>query len=194
VSERAPLGAPLRASAPPPGDAALRDRARRAYERGRLRHAAGLAAPVAALALLAGLPGVARAPALAVAGLGFALTLLVGHLRTHLGRGARAGALFGVVPFASGVWMAAFGHACGPAICAAVCTGVGLAGGLVWGALVGQRARRHPPGYGVAAIVCALAVGGLGCHATSLGALLDVAAGLAAGALLIALRGAPARV
>lgn len=173
---------------PPVSIETLRKRARRTYAWGRLQWAAIEAAPVALVALVAGLPGVQTSLALRVAALGFVVSWIAGWFRNAWGHGARIGAWFGLVPFASGVWMALGGHHCSRSLCATVCLAVGVLGGALWGLAAGGRLARLGRGATAAALLTALAVGALGCAAGATGSILGVAAGLALAGIPLAWR------
>ena len=159
----------------------LRARARRAYERGRLRRALPVAVaipPVASLAFVQcvdPLPSVLCALALAV---GVAVLLYRGQ---DWGRGARAGLAAGMAPFAFPILVEASGS---PALCELLpwfCA----AGGVFAGLVLASRRRalvKKPSAYWIAAALVAALAGAVGCLIAGVAGLLGLAAGLAVGA------------
>ena len=159
----------------------LRARARRAYERGRLRRALPVAVaipPVASLAFVQGvepLPSVLCAIALAIA---VAVLLYRGQ---DWGRGARAGLAAGMAPFAFPILVEASGS---PALCELLpwfCAAGGVCAGLV---LASRRRAlvKKPSAYWIAAALVAALAGAVGCLIAGVAGLLGLAAGLAVGA------------
>jgi len=159
--------------------AALERRVHGAYERGRARRALGVA-------LLAAIPGIAawllggglRPLALAAAAyVAYALCLWRGQ---WLGRGARAGLLWGLVPFALAQLAQPLGgcHVGGACLswCSIACSVGGLAvgGGVSWGA---SRAAA-PVRFWVAGSSVALLAGATACRCAGVSSLLGMAIGL----------------
>ena len=169
----------------------LEVRARRAYEKGRLTHAAGRVSPLVpllALALLGCAPShevIACAAVLTVV-----ITLLLWRGQDW-GAGVGPGVAAGLVPLLFPILVEAGGHLCLPGSCLllpAVCA----AGGLLGGLLLGFVSPPPRPGRMVPFIVaCSVAalMGAVGCLLYGLIGLAIMAAGLATGtAGLVALR------
>jgi len=162
----------------------LRDRARRAYEWGRLRAALGTALWVAPMAvvstLVCGRPEVTAPVAIA-------LSALVTYLLWRggdLGRGVRPGLLAGLAPLLLPLGTRASGHVCLGGICVLLPT-VCVVGGLLSGLLVALaifrglplRLRVMLPAFAVAGLA-----GSLGCLLMGLAGVTGMAAGMALGA------------
>jgi hypothetical protein len=164
----------------------LRQRARRAYEWGRLRGAlanAGWVAPMVAVsALTCGHPWT-------TAGVGLVLALLVTASLWRggdVGRGVRPGLLAGLAPLL--LPAVACGHTCIGGMCVllpAVCVVGGTLSGLV---VSGFAFRALPPRPLVlsSAFVVAGLVGSLGCLLLGLSGVVGMAAGMALGAAPLA--------
>ncbi len=159
----------------------LKERALRAYERGRLRRAlvpAALIPPVASLAFVQcaqPLPSIACAVALGV------VVAAMLHRGQDWGRGARAGLAAGIAPFLVPPAIEAIGS---PALCDALpwfCAAGGAVAGLV---LASRRSVRleNARAYWVTAALVTLLAGSIGCWIAGVAGLAGLAAGLAAGA------------
>lgn len=144
----------------------LRERARRAYEVGRVQHGLGIALwvlPMVALSLF-----VCRRPLLTlVAGaLLYALVAAFGARGQAYGRALRPGLLAGSVPLLLPLLMRMGGHACIGGACWSLCMIGCIAGGTLAGAAIGiaSAAQREERGtfIAVASVVAGLA-GVLGC-------------------------------
>jgi hypothetical protein len=170
-------------------EAALEARARRAYERGRIRlglRVAAFAVPMAVLSVIAG--GSAVVATLGAAALA---AVLAACLWRGLGpaRGARLGLWAGLPPLVCPALMSCFGHYCGPGTCYLFPTGclVGaVGGGLLLAGLV-RRAGLGNDALAAAALVTALS-GALGCSLGGAAGLAALGLGLAAGAAPLLLR------
>jgi hypothetical protein len=167
----------------------LADRARAAYERGRLRWALGRAAAAAAISAVAliGCPSQA-APGACAAALGILLAACLwrGGAWAH---GARLGFAAGLAPCLLPAAVRA-AHACDSSICVAMpalCLTGGLMAGILLGSL-GPRQRGHRDrGFWIAAAGAVLLAGATGCLAAGLAGLGGMALGLLAGAAAPAL-------
>jgi len=163
-------------------EAALIVRARRAYERGRLRSAvwrAAAAVAVTALALI-GCPS-PDGPAACAATLGLVLIACLWR-GSVWARGARLGFLAGLVPCLLPAAVRA-AHACNGNTCLtppAVCLTAGVVAGLLLGWL-GLRIAGDGR-FWLAAAVAALLAGAIGCLAAGLAGLVGMALGILAGA------------
>ena len=160
----------------------FRERARRAYERGRLLlglRRAALVAPMAARTWVT----CARPAATAVDAL--ALASLILYFEWHgrdLGRGSRVGLWAGAPALLVPVLIQLGGHACGRSFCALLPT-MCLGGGIVAGVLLVQWGRRRglsTSGLLAAGTVAGLA-GTLGCLAGGTGGIVGLALGLTLG-------------
>jgi hypothetical protein len=166
------------------------ERATRAYEFGRARHAAVLALPLTALAILAACLGTEPVTAGMV---GLALLATAWFLRWRgqiLGRSIIPGILAGLVPFALAASSRAYGHVCTGSECVSLCIPACTVGGVVAGFLI-ARAGRHAAArtrYLVGASANALLVGSLGCSCVGYGGILGLGAGLLVSLLPASLR------
>lgn len=165
----------------------LRERARGAYERGRLRaglrRAAPIAIGVAAIALLSDDPmwrlAVGGAAVIAAA-LAFARGQLVG-------RAARAGALAALPPLAAPFLLSFLHHGCLEcgglplALCLGVCGGAGVAAGAVLTVLAAREERGERWRFAAIAMILAAWLGALGCGFAGAIGVAGMAAGLVAG-------------
>ena len=158
---------------------ALERRVRMAYERGRVLRALGVA-------VLAAVPGVAswllgggvRALALAAAAyVGYALCLWRGQ---WLGRGARAGLLWGLVPFTLAQLAQPLGGCHVGGGCYSWCSIACTVGGLTVGGGVSWLARRaaSPVRYWVAGSGVALLAGATACRCAGVASLAGLVIGL----------------
>jgi hypothetical protein len=164
-------------------ESVLADRARTAYERGRLRAAVptvALVVPMVALSIVV----VGRAAASLTGGALLAVALLAALWRgQQFGRGARAGLAAGAAAFL--LPLATCFHLCAGGTCLAVpsaCVAAGIVGGVAVGVLARRRAAAEPrPGaYLAPAIVVAALAGSLGCVIAGAGGVLGMAGAMAA--------------
>jgi hypothetical protein len=171
-------------------EAELARRARRAYERRRLRHAlrdAALVGPVAGLAFLhcAGV-----APTAVAVSVLLALVAACSWRGQDYARGLHAGLLAGLSPFLLPLLAQLGGHACSRSVCLylpTACILGGLLGGLTLAAL-GLRPHADMRAYAGSALAVTLVAGAVGCLFAGLAGLGGMALGVAAGSapLLIA--------
>jgi hypothetical protein len=172
----------------------LRDRARRAYERGRLRAAVLGAWPVVALASVCLVLGARWWIVLAVASLHAALVVVFLQRGRAAGRAVTTGWLAGSLPLVVSLMGCRVPHACGGGSCVAWCLPGCLAASLVAGVVIVRRAldrRAEARETAFAAAVVAALTGGMGCTMLGLGGAIAILAGLAivtAPALLITAR------
>lgn len=165
-------------------ESVLLDRARRAYERGRVLSGARLAAcslPLVALALTA-----CPRPAVCL-GIGAAAAALVALFvwrGRDWARGARAGLLAGVAPLLCPVVVGLSGHPCAEQACL-LGPGACVAGGLAGGLLLWRLARGASRDFVPAALLVAAAVGSMGCLVAGLTGILGMALSLAGTAPLL---------
>ena len=159
----------------------LKARARRAYERGRLRRALPIAVAIPPVASLGFVQCVEPLASVLCA---VALALLVAALLYRgldWGRGARAGLVAGMAPFAFPIVIEALGS---PALCELLpwfCA----AGGVCAGLILASRRRalvERPSIYWIAAALVAALAGAVGCLIAGAAGLLGLGAGLAIGA------------
>jgi hypothetical protein len=163
-------------------EAALVERARRAYERGRALCGLETATLVAPMALVSWLacrhPAVTLLASVAL----FAVVAVAVWRGQERARGARLGLLAGVAPLLLPVVAVLTGHVCDASTCLFF-PGACLAGGLVGGAALGFLASgaglRHTA-LATAAVVAALA-GSLGCLVAGAAGVVVLVAGLALG-------------
>jgi hypothetical protein len=168
-------------------------RARRAYERGRVRWAFGrtVAAVAIAAIALAGCPA-PGGPAVCIAALGACLGVCLWRGGAW-GRGAQLGFVAGLAPCLLPAAVRA-AHACGGVSCLtlpAVCLPAGVVAGLVlgWRGVRAHGDRR----FWLAATVTAVLAGAIGCLAAGLAGLGGMALGILAGAAPPVLAARPAR-
>jgi hypothetical protein len=165
------------------------DRARRAYELGRLRAALRVALYVAPMTILS-LVGCARPGLNAVMGIAL-LALAVGLLwrGQAYARAASAGLVAGAAPLLIPMFVRSSGHCCIGGACWMVCMEACIGGGFIAGGIIGFRAmsqRTSRGGFFVAALVVAALAGSLGCVTGGLAGVLGMAAGmLVSGAPLV---------
>jgi hypothetical protein len=154
----------------------LESRVERAYEKGRLRHAIAVSAPV--LLLGATVLLVDRRPAVVcgLAGLLFATEALFVWRGQQLGRGALAGLAGGAIPLVFGLCMHVYGLLCGSMLGGAICTAGGLLAGL-WIAWVAHRQPSRLAFAGAAGATAAL-MGAIGCSCAGLAGVMGLVAGI----------------
>lgn len=158
----------------------LESKVRRAYERGRLAHAAAMSAPLLGLAVLVLLLDRRPAVLLGLGGLLFVTETFFAWRGQGLGRGALAGLAGGAIPFAFGLCMQVYGRWCGGLPHMASCTAICGAGGLLAGLWVAWVARRQPfpLAFAFAAGASALLVGSIGCACAGTGGFAGLLGGL----------------
>ena len=169
-------------------DAMLETRARRAYEMGRLRHAARLAPFVVVAggaALACGRPLLPTAVLTCVL---LPLCVGVSFAGGPAGRGVVPGLLAGAAALAMPLLISTVGHACFGDACMRLCLPACVVGGGIAGGVIAKLAVRHerdPRFLGAALAVTAL-TGALGCTVSGAFGVLGMLAGvLAAGAPLL---------
>jgi hypothetical protein len=171
-------------------EAILVERARRAYEHGRVLRGLQTAAVVVPMALVSWIA--CRSPLLTlVASAALAALVVLAVWRgQELARAARAGLLAGAVPLLCPIAAGLGGHVCDASFCL-LFPGVCLAGGLAAGLALVVLARAsglRPVGLATAALVAGLA-GSLGCVVAGSVGIAALAAGLGVGlAPVLALR------
>lgn len=155
-----------------------RDRARRAYERGRVRFAVGRAAPALAFGLaallLAGDRGIGLAVSVGLAIVSGGLVFVGGPS----GRAVPAALLAGWVPFALPLLVR--GQVCPlGGSCEAWCVAACAAGGTLAGAWLGWRSSSQEGGawWLITGVVLASTAGALGCSCVGVPGLTGMAAG-----------------
>jgi hypothetical protein len=161
---------------------ALRARAQRAYELGRVVHGlqtGSAVVPMVALSWIA-----CDNPAASLLGGVTLLGLVTAAVwrGQEPGRGARLGLVAGTPPLLVPVLVSCTGHLCGASVCLfypAACLAGGVLGGLALG-LLARRARLGPLGLTIAATVAWL-VGSLGCIVAGSAGIGVLVAGLAFG-------------
>jgi hypothetical protein len=166
-------------------DAVLVARARRAYERGRLRAALP---SVAAIAPMVALSLVVCRQYAATAACGVALGAIVlaaGWRGQEVARGARAGLLAGLGPLL--LPLVTCLHLCAGGVCVFVpasCVVAGIAGGVAVGVLARRRAPADAPSgrYLVPALGVAALTGSLGCVIAGTSGVVGMAVGMGLGA------------
>lgn len=172
----------------------LRARARRAYERGRLRAAVLGAWPVVALASVCLVLGARWWIVGAVATLHALVAVALLHRGRAAGRAVTTGWLAGSLPLVVSLMGCRVPHACGGGSCVAWCLPGCLAASLVAGIVIVRRALHHREDAAetaFAAGVVAALTGGMGCTMLGMGGAVAILAGLAivtAPALWIAAR------
>jgi hypothetical protein len=159
----------------------LESRVRHAYERGRLRHALAVSAPVLLLGALVLL--VDRRPLVigGLAGLLFATEALFVWRGQQLGRGALAGLAGGAIPLVFGLCMQVYARVCGGMLATPICTTVCTAGGLLAGLWIARIAHRQPSrlAFAGAAAATAVLMGAIGCSCAGLAGVVGLLAGIA---------------
>lgn len=165
------------------------DRARRAYELGRLRAAMRVALYVTPMTLLS-LVGCARPGLNAVMGVAL-LAIAVGLLwrGQAYARAVSAGLVAGAAPLLIPMFVRSSGHCCIGGACWMVCMEACIGGGFIAGGVIGLRARSQRTSRGaffVAALVVAALAGSLGCFMGGVAGVIGMGAGmLASGAPLL---------
>lgn len=165
----------------------LAQRARRAYERGRVRAGLRRTLPFAAVAALVA----TTAPDLALT-IALAATLLLAATAAFwrggvLARASRAGLWAGLPPLMVPVVMRMLHHGCeacgGPSLrlCIAVCTTMGILGGLTIGALAAREQTHDRLRFVATAALFAAWSGAVGCVFAGAAGLLGMAGGIILG-------------
>jgi hypothetical protein len=159
----------------------LESRVERAYEKGRLRHAIAVSAPVLLLGAL--VLFVDRRPVVVfgLAGLLFATEALFVWRGQQLGHGALAGLAGGAIPLVFGLCMHVYGLLCGSMLGGAICTAVCTAGGVLAGLWIAWVAHRQPSrlAFAAAAGATAALMGAIGCACAGLAGVIGLFAGIA---------------
>ena len=162
----------------------LREKAHRAYERGRLRAALRVGFVIVPVAVVCAWEtgAIARTLILAAALWGLAIAL---RWRVHGGFAVVSSGLWaGAGPVAAALAVCRFAPACPPNVAVAVCGLAGLLSGSVIGRGLADTPRRRTQWFGAAAIAGLLA--SLGCLALGIGSAAGAAAGIALGSLATA--------
>ena len=159
----------------------LESRARRAYEKGRLRYALATSAPVLTLAVLVGWIGPEPRVVLGLVAVLFATEALFLWRGQQLGRGAMAGLMGGSIPLAFGLCMQFYARVCGTMLAGAGCTAVCAGGGLLAGLVIAAFARRQPSpaAFAGAAATTAALLGAVGCACAGLAGVASLLIGIA---------------
>jgi hypothetical protein len=163
-------------------EGALHAHARWAYEGGRLRTALLRAAWLVPTGVLAHAAGTGLEAALAGTAALVVVTAALHWRGQDHARGARAGLIAGLAPFAIPLLARGTGVLCTARVCAILpvaCVAGGLLGGVVLG-LARPRLRATP--FWAAALCTTLAAGALGCLWAGLSGILGLALGVALGA------------
>jgi hypothetical protein len=174
-----------------PSDLAFANRARRAYEMGRLRSAAVRAlvvVPIAALMLWMH-PGPQTWALLAV--LAAAVLMLLWRGQAY-GRAATTGLLAGAVPLVAPALVRS-GHCCVGGLCTTICMVACVGAGVCAGGVVALRAGQEEGGHGhflVSAALVAGLTGALGCTIMGAAGILGMLAGLLVASVPVAVRDA----
>lgn len=159
-------------------------RARRAYERGRLRSALGKGAVVMTVAGLGLLHCTRLGPTIGCIAFLTVVVVVFLHVGRGLARGARVGLAAGLVPFLAPIVVQALGVYCAsPVLCLSVlpiCFVGGAVGGLVLG-YMGARPPIDARTFWVGAITVTLAAGSVGCLLAGAAGLAGLAVGLLLG-------------
>jgi hypothetical protein len=168
----------------------LKNRARRAYELGRVRGAVIGILPIVVIAMVAGFVDrmwtpvyYAGPPLLAIA----AFLLWRGR---HYGRAVLPGVAAGVVPFVAMQIARASGHACAGPACYSVCVPACVIGGAIAGVIIARVAKRStaPLGSWAAGGVVAALTGALGCACIGIFGVLGLVVGLVVASAPLVLR------
>jgi hypothetical protein len=170
--------------------AALKERARRAYERGRVRYAVWMALPTAVVALLGGLMGEPAGLEALTGMLLFGVAVFCYYRGQHVEKGVLPGIAAGAIPFVFAHVARASEHcgACGE--CTSFCLPACVLGGIAAGLLIAHFAKPSRPARvsWVSAGIVASLTGALGCACIGVGGILALLGGLLLGAAPLALR------
>jgi hypothetical protein len=172
---------------------ALKQRARRLYELGRLRGALGWSIPALILAALVALVvGHASVP-LTIGVVLYAASVALLWWGRAPGRGVLPGLVFGLVPLAAALAANMHGHACTGGACFRICTLTCFGGGLVAGVLIARVAVRspNPMALFVSAGSVAFLTGVIGGACMGIYPVIGMAVAIAFGLLPVALRSRP---
>lgn len=155
-------------------------RAARAYELGRARRAATLAAPLVAIAVIGCCLG-AQPVTSACVGIALVAAAWVFLWRGQaLGKAVFPGVVAGLVPLALAVFARSYGHVCTGTECVSLCIPACTLGGLLAGLVVARTARHtaSPGQFLLGSTSLAVLVGALGCSCVGFGGILGLGAGL----------------
>lgn len=168
----------------------LRERARRAYEHGRLRTALLGSLPLLAIAAIAGLIEHQWALVAISGSLLFAASAWFRWRGLGLGRGVLPGVLAGVVPFVAIHAARYAGHVCSGAVCFSWCIPACAMGGVVAGLVIARVARASGTTISTwaSAGVMAALTGSLACACVGVFGIAGLVAGLLVGSIPLALR------
>ena len=181
--------------ADPASPSDLKQRARAAYERGRVRHALVAALPCVAIAAIAGLIDREWSLALSVGALLFSAAFLAYFRGRHFGRAVLPGVAAGVIPFLAIHVARASGHLCTGTSCISLCIPACVVSGVVAGLLIARVSRRSgaPLGSWAAGGVIAALTGALGCACIGVLGVVGLVVGIVVGSAPLVLRPAMAR-
>lgn len=170
----------------------LRDKAKRAYEWGRLRRALGGSIPTLLVAIMvAALVREISWPLVLGLVLYLVSVVLLWFGRSP-GKSVLPGVVYGLLPLTGGVIAKLHGHVCMGLSCYSTCLMYCVGGGVMAGLLVGRLASKSDSPLGVfsAAAATALLTGAIGSSCVGVHGIIGMAAGIVFGAIPQAVRSA----
>ena len=162
--------------------------ARKAYERGRIRHALWASTPIVGIATVALIINHAVVWTAAIGSILFAMVVVLLWRGRDLGRGVRAGVVAGIVPFvAVTIVHTMYRHACAGGRCFTACLPTCALAGLIAGAAVALAVSRlsRPWVAWLAAAVTLSLTGALGCAYLGISGIVGIAAGVVVASLAL---------
>jgi hypothetical protein len=161
----------------------LRDRAKRAYEVGRFRHAAAWSIPTLLIGGMVALMVQEVSIPLVLASMLYLASMFLLWWGRAPGRGVLPGIAYGLLPLSAGVIAKLHGHVCMGLACYGVCLPLCIGGGILAGLLIARVAARseNPVAVFFSAAATALFTGAIGSSCVGIHGVIGMGLGLALG-------------
>jgi hypothetical protein len=163
--------------------AQLRERAKRAYEVGRLRHAAAWSIPMLLLGVMVALMVQEVSIPLVLASVLYLTSMFLLWWGRAPGRGVLPGVAYGLLPLSGGVIGKLHGHVCMGFACYGVCLPLCIGGGVLAGIFIARVAARseNPVAVFFSAAATALFTGAIGSSCVGVHGVIGMGLGLGLG-------------
>lgn len=161
----------------------LREQAKRAYEIGRIKHAAALSIPTLLLGGMVALMSHEVTLPLLLASLLYLVSMFLLWWGRAPGRSVLPGVIYGLLPLSAGVIAELHGHVCMGSTCFGVCLPLCIGGGILAGLFIARVAARSESPLSVffSAAATALFTGAIGNSCVGFHGIIGMGAGIALG-------------
>jgi hypothetical protein len=161
----------------------LRERAKRAYEVGRLRHAAAWSIPTLLLGAMVALMVHEVSFPLVLASLLYLASMFLLWRGRAAGRAVLPGIVYGLLPLSAGIIAKLHGHVCMGNACYGVCLPLCIGGGVLAGLFIARVAARseNPIAVFFSAAATALFTGAIGNSCVGVHGIIGMGIGIALG-------------